>query len=95
MRTIKELLILLQDNYVPYYEKGYYGLCNVANFMCCNKLITSKECQAIIEWIHQNRPKLFHKHYQYINPDEYIGFYWSKYSIKSRLRFLNYHIKKL
>lgn len=53
MKTIKELLILLQGHYNTC---SYVGLCNTMNSLCDSGKITYEEWKFLFEYIRKNKP---------------------------------------
>ena len=83
MRTTRELLIILKKNI----QLLQTGLCMLASQLEYYDTITDEECEYLREYIYDNIPK---------DRNLDIGlYYWPKGDLKSRLKYLNSHIRKL
>lgn len=90
---IKTLLILLRNNIEL--EAAFRCLCYSIFRMRCNCLITADEYYLLLDYIHDNRPLIFQKHFSYLTWITNSWYYWLPGNKKPRLRWLDDQIKKL
>lgn len=96
MRTIKELLIIMRDKGSIFNAQGLCVLAAVLYYITGD--ITFNEAIIIRDYIYNNRPSfkspLCRKADRYSERSD-SAYYWKLYAWEPRLRWLNYHIKKL
>ena len=91
---IKELLALLRSYVEP--ENDFRGLCRSTRLMFWDKLISEDAYLLLEDYIRDNKPRIFQKHFSYIAWITYSLYYWLPAdSKKPRLRWLDSQIKKL
>ena len=93
MRSIKELLELM----LKHQDIFETGLCIWLIEMCYpslpnRKLITNEEYVLLLTYINKNRPSKWSSIDAFAHKDS--NYYWSKGSIKPRIKWIKYHIKK-
>lgn len=89
MRSIKELLQVMLDN-----QKLYnVGLCNWANILYFNDLITHEERMSLRKYIDKNRPNKWSSLNAFLHRNSL--FYWNTDNIKPRIKWIKKHIKEL
>ncbi len=92
MRTIKELLQLLRlvlSNPI-YFDSG---LCWSVLRLYLNDIISSEEKWLLWNYISKNRPSKYSSIGAFISRKS--TYYWPKWDMKPRIKWLDHHIKKL
>jgi len=83
MRTKKELIKLLLDNFNDYFESG---LCDLATNLYLKDKITEMEHILIKTALRQNKP--------YMSISNYLGYWWPRGERHPRIKFLNEILEK-
>lgn len=78
-----------------YKEVGYdtKGICILVSYMCGHYLINDSEYEMLLRYIENNRPSIFNSWDTFKNRNS--DYYWPRYKIKPRLKWLDKHIKLL
>lgn len=87
-RSIAKLLELMLNNQ-QYFN---HGLCVWVRNLSFADLIDPYECDILLEYIKRNRPSKFISFYSIVNLNH--RYYWTKGSIKPRVKWVKKHIKK-
>jgi hypothetical protein len=91
MRNNKEILEILLDNVERI--RAVKGLCYLASHLASEKTITWHERNKILAYIEDNRPFMFSSMAALSSVGS--GYYWPKYEVEPRAKWLKKHIKKL
>lgn len=91
MKTIKELLIMLKNEYQKNIKKDYFikGLCGNIYLLNSKKEINIEEMYILLDYLNDNKPwytiftTLYNK-----------GYWWNTDNTKVRIKWLEKHIKK-
>ena len=89
MKSIIELLELVKANR----ELMLTGLCSIIYQLYYDNIITTDECNLLMDYIKTNRPVKGSKHYESACADK--TWYWSPWKWEPRERWLNAQIRKL